>query len=88
MDRDLWNKMTEKIDEISETGPDLHKISHRIAGSESRPFMLGVVAGRLYNSFYYQTRRICGRDPTPAEMDEFLAMVEQNKKLLQRILDG
>ena len=38
--------------------------------------MLGIVVGRIYNSFYYQTRRILGREPTDVEFQEFLDMIK------------
>ena len=36
----------------------------------------GIVAGRLYNAFYYQTRRQLRRNPTPEEFEEFADLVQ------------
>ena len=46
-----------------------------------------VVAGMLYNSFYYQTRRICGRDPTEDEVSEFLSMLSGLHDRIENDLD-
>ena len=36
----------------------------------------GIAAGRLYNAFYYQTRRQLRRNPTPKEFEEFVDLVQ------------
>ena len=38
----------------------------------------GIAAGRLYNAFYYQTRRQLHRDPTPKEFEEFAVLVRKH----------
>ncbi len=38
----------------------------------------GIAAGRLYNAFYYQTRRQLRRDPTPKEFEEFADLVQKH----------
>lgn len=38
----------------------------------------GIAAGRLYNAFYYQTRRQLRRDPTPKEFEEFVDLVQKH----------
>lgn len=38
----------------------------------------GIAAGRLYNAFYYQTRRQMRRDPTPKEFEEFADLVQKH----------
>jgi hypothetical protein len=40
---------------------------------------LGVVVGRIYNTFYYQSKRILKRDPTRQEFEEFLEFVKNKK---------
>jgi len=35
--------------------------------------------GRLYNSFYYQSRRILKRDPTEKEFSDFIELVKQHQ---------
>ena len=41
-------------------------------------FRRGIIIGRLYNSFYYQTRRILKRDPTEQEFTEFIQLLEEH----------
>ena len=38
----------------------------------------GIAAGRLYNAFYYQTRRQLRRDPTLKEFEEFADLVHKH----------
>lgn len=38
----------------------------------------GIAAGRLYNAFYYQTRRQLRRDPTLKEFEEFADLVQKH----------
>ena len=35
----------------------------------------GIIIGRLYNSFYYQSRRILKRNPTEQEFSEFVQLL-------------
>jgi hypothetical protein len=35
--------------------------------------------GRLYNSFYYQSRRILKRDPTEQEFSDFIELVKEHR---------
>ena len=39
-----------------------------------------MIFGRLYNSFYYQYRRIVKRDPTEEEFSEFIQILKQREK--------
>ena len=48
-----------KTDEIKKIISSLNEIS-----TNSDDFSVGIIIGRLYNSFYYQSRRILQRDPT------------------------
>lgn len=46
-----------------------------VDGPDAGAFARGAAAGRLYNSFHYQCRRLLKRDPTDEEFDEFVDMV-------------
>jgi len=37
---------------------------------------IGIVIGRIFNSFHYQTRRILGRNATAQEFDEFVKLIQ------------
>ena len=47
--------------------------------SDANSFGYGVMIGRLYNSFYYQSRRILKRDPTKKEFSDFIELVKQHQ---------
>ena len=44
-----------------------------------------IIVGRLYNSFYNQSRRILKRDPTQQEFSEFIKLLEEHKNELSEI---
>ena len=76
MDRVLQDKIEQKIREtLSKKGEATRLLGSMQEIDSPRSFLLGVVVGRMYNAFYYQTRRIMGRDPTGAEFEEFLGLV-------------
>jgi hypothetical protein len=64
-----------KKDEVKKIIDSLNEIS-----SKSDSFSLGIVIGRLYNSFYYQSRRILQREPTSQEFLEFLNILKMRQK--------
>ena len=64
-----------KTDEIKKIIDSLNEIS-----SKADSFSVGVVIGRLYNSFYYQSRRILQREPTEEEFLEFLDILKTRQK--------
>ena len=49
----------------------------------SKSFVLGIVVGRIYNAFYYQSKRILNREPTKQEFEEFLEFVKNKKSALE-----
>ena len=51
----------------------------------SKSFALGIVVGRLYNTFFYQTKRILKRDPTKKEFEDFLKFIENKKPDLEHL---
>ncbi len=66
------NDVLSNVDETQTIVKSLDKLS-----SENNAFSYGVVIGRLYNSFYYQCRRILKRSPTEQEFLEFLSILKQ-----------
>ena len=77
MDEALKEKIRQKILETKSNKSEIQEISKQLQGiDDSESFMLGIVVGRIYNSFYYQTRRILGREPTDVEFQEFLDMIK------------
>ncbi len=68
------NDTLSNVDEIQNITNSLGESSH-----ETIDFTDGVVIGRLYNSFYYQCRRILKRSPTEKEFLEFLEILKQKE---------
>ena len=86
MDETLYKKIEQKIqdsisnkDEIKQLIESLSKID------DSKSFALGIVVGRLYNTFYYQSKRILDREPTKQEFEEFLEFVKNKKSDLDAL---
>ena len=80
MDKALQEKLKQKIQETVSNRAELRDLVASFSQIDSsKSFMLGIAVGRLYNAFYYQTRRILGRDPTDAEFREFLDMIKAEK---------
>jgi len=69
------NESLSNIDEIQEITALFEKLS-----SGKNSFLYGIVIGRLYNSFYYQCRRILKRNPTDQEFSEFLEIIKQKEQ--------
>jgi hypothetical protein len=80
MDKSLEQKINEKITNALDNISEIDQIAKSLdAKNTSSDFKYGVILGRLYNSFYYQCRRILKRDPTPQEFSEFLEILSRRK---------
>ncbi|MFZ0183304.1 MAG: hypothetical protein WBV92_09395 [Nitrosotalea sp.] len=82
MDKQLEVKLNQKINEVADKSDEIFKIVKSLdeLKTHSDSFGYGIVIGRLYNSFYYQCRRILKRNPTSAEFDEFLNILNTKQK--------
>jgi hypothetical protein len=74
-----------KIDESISSADEVYKIQSSLGIAAGHDFAFGVAIGRIYNSFYYQSRRILGRNPTDAEFLEFLQLLSGRTPELRRI---
>ena len=86
MDEILLKKIEQKIqDSISNKDyiKELIKLLSTI--DDSKSFALGIVVGRLYNTFFYQSKRILKRDPTKQEFEDFLKFIENKKSDLEHL---
>ena len=86
MDEILLKKIEQKIqDSISNKDDikELIKLLSTIDGSKS--VALGIVVGRLYNTFFYQSKRILKREPTKQEFEDFLKFIENKKSDLDSL---
>lgn len=82
MDKRLDEKINEKIEEALSSLHEVHQITKSLdkLATSSKQFQYGIVIGRLYNSFHYQSRRILKRDPTPEEFSEFVQMLSKRQE--------
>jgi hypothetical protein len=65
------NATFDRIDEIKKIIESLDELS-----VQNNAFAFGIIIGRLYNSFFYQCRRILKRDPTEQEFLDFLEILK------------
>jgi hypothetical protein len=43
------------------------------------------MVGRVYNAFYYQSKRILNREPTKEEFQEFVEFVKSKKSIFENL---
>lgn len=82
MDPKLKEKINQKIKEVEENSDEIFKIAKSLEKLRTHPdsFSYGIIVGRIYNSFYYQCRRILKRNPTKEEFLEFLDILRKRQK--------
>ncbi|MFB5621613.1 MAG: hypothetical protein ACE5RO_05360 [Candidatus Nitrosomaritimum yanchengensis] len=80
MDEKLKIKIEEKIQETLSNKSEIKQLRQYLSNmDDSKSFVLGIIVGRLYNSFYYQTKRILDREPTKEEFNEFVDYLKNRK---------
>ena len=80
MDEKIQKIMQEKIHETMGKVNEVTSLINLLdLSSNANSFGYGVMIGRLYNSFYYQSRRILKRDPTEQEFSDFIDLVKQHQ---------
>ena len=86
MDEILLKKIEQKIQDSISTKDDIKELIKLLSTiDDSKSFALGIVVGRLYNTFFYQSKRILKRDPTKQEFEDFLKYVENKKSDLDNL---
>ena len=90
MDEKILKILHDKLDEIFAKNDEIRKITSSIDVNtyslDSQSLWLGILIGRLYNSFYYQHRRVLDRNPTNDEFLEFVDLIKSNQKNFQEKL--
>ena len=79
MDKILKKKLEEKIQETLSQRNEIKQLQALSDISDSKSFVLGIIVGRLYNSFYYQSKKNLNREPTTDELSEFIELVKSKK---------
>jgi hypothetical protein len=86
MDEVLLKKIEQKIHDSISNKDDIKELIKLLSTIDnSKSFALGIVVGRLYNTFFYQSKRILQRDPTKQEFEDFLKFIENKKSDLERL---
>ena len=90
MDEKILKILHGKLDEIFVKNDEIRKITSSIDVNtyslDSQSLWLGILIGRLYNSFYYQHLRVLDRNPTNDEFLEFVDLIKSNQKNFQEKL--
>ena len=79
MDEKIQKVLEEKIQESTSKINEIITLVNSF-GQMKNPntFGHGIIIGRLYNSFYYQSRRILKRNPTEQEFSEFIQLLNDH----------
>jgi len=83
MDEKIQKVLEEKIRESTSKINEITSLVNSL-GKAKNPdvFGRGIIIGRLYNSFYYQSRRILNRSPTDQEFSEFVKLLKEHENEL------
>ncbi|MGY5140170.1 MAG: hypothetical protein ACW9W9_02055 [Candidatus Nitrosopumilus sp. Bin_571-38] len=86
MDETLLKKIEQKIQDSISNKDEIKQLLQQLSNIDnSKSFALGIVVGRIYNTFYYQSKRILDREPTKQEFEEFLEFVKNKKSMLDAL---
>jgi len=86
MDETLLGKIEQKIQDTLSNKDEIKELIQMLSNIDnSKSFALGVIVGRIYNAFYYQSKRILNREPTKDEFKEFLEFVKSKKSDLENL---
>jgi hypothetical protein len=82
----ILKKLEQKIQDTISNKDDLGKLIKLLSNiDDSKSFALGIVVGRIYNAFFYQSKRILDREPTKNEFEEFLEFIKNKKSDLENL---
>ena len=86
MDETLHGKIEQKIQDSLSNKDEIKELIQLLSNiDDSKSFALGVIVGRIYNSFYYQSKRILNREPTKDEFEEFIEFIKSKKSDLENL---
>ncbi len=86
MDDILLKKIEQKIQDSLSNKDEIKELIKLLSGvDDSKSFALGIVVGRIYNTFYYQSKRILNRNPTKQEFNEFMEFIKTKKPDLDNL---
>ena len=76
MENEIIKILETKINEIKIENPKITTIIQKFDALDSNTLSSGIMIGRLFNSFYYQHRRILKRSPNKIEFEEFIEFLK------------
>jgi hypothetical protein len=86
VDENLLRKIEQKIQDTISNKDEIKQLVQLLSTIDSsKSFALGLVVGRIYNAFFYQSKRILNREPTKQEFDEFLEFIKSKKSDLDNL---
>ncbi len=86
MDEIILKKLEQKIQDTISNKDEIRQLVQSLSNiDDSKSFALGIIVGRIYNAFYYQSKRILNREPTKEEFKEFLEFVKTKKSNLENL---
>ena len=86
MDEIILKKIEQKIQDTISNKDEIRQLVQSLSNiDDSKSFALGIIVGRIYNAFYYQSKRILNREPTKEEFKEFLEFVKSKKSNLENL---
>ncbi len=86
MDEIILKKIEQKIQDTISNKDEIRQLVQSLSNiDDSKSFALGIMVGRIYNAFYYQSKRILNREPTKDEFKEFLEFIKTKKSNLENL---
>ena len=86
MDETILKKIEQKIQDTISNKDEIRQLAQSLSNiDDSKSFVLGIMVGRIYNAFYYQSKRILNREPTKEEFKEFLEFIKTKKSNLENL---
>ena len=82
MDEKIQKILEEKIQESISKKNEIALLAKSLGTENESVFIRGIIIGRLYNSFYYQSRRILNKSPTDQEFSEFVKLLKEHENEL------
>ena len=84
MNEILLKKIEQKIQDTISNKDEIKQLLQLFSNVDnSKSFVLGIVVGRIYNAFNYQSKRLLDREPTKQEFEEFVEFVKIKKSALE-----
>ena len=78
MDEMIKKILFDKLESNSRQYDNIKKLITSFKEHNPNWLHIGIMIGRLYNSFLYQYRRILKRNPTNEEFNEFIDFIRSN----------